>query len=55
MENEDKKAGIQPDNNDWVVYLPDKEMRAFERTLSKMEQARDELRKVRESMERVEN
>jgi len=48
MENENNKPKL-PDE-DWVVYIPDEEMRAIERASLKMWQARKELQKIRDEM-----
>ena len=53
METEDKKTKLP--NDDWVVFIPDEEMRAIERASLKMWQARRELQKIRDEMKRVEN
>ena len=53
MEAEQKKTDL-PDN-DWYVFIPDEELRAFERSLNNLEQVRDEFRKLKEEMVRVEN
>jgi len=50
-ENKNMKA---PDE-DWVVFIPDEEMRAIERASFKMWQARREFQKIRDEMKRVEN
>ena len=51
---EDKTEKTELPDDDWVVYLPDEEMRAFERAYFKMWLARQELQKVAEGMKRVE-
>ena len=48
MENENNKPKLPDD--DWVVYIPDEEMRAIERASLKMWQARKELQKIRDEM-----
>ena len=52
METENKKTDL-PDN-DWYVFIPDNEMRAFERTLNNLEQVRDDFKKLRDELKRVE-
>jgi hypothetical protein len=37
-------------DDDWVVFIPDEEVRALERICNKMQQAQQELRKVAEAM-----
>jgi hypothetical protein len=53
IEKENKKSE-QPDD-DWTVYIPDAEMRAFERMYANLETAREEFLKFRESLNRIEN
>ena len=50
---EDKEKQKLPED-DWVVYLPNEAMRAFERAYFKMWQAKKELEKIKEEL-RVEN
>ena len=52
METEKKKTDL-PDE-DWYVFIPDEEMRAFEHTLNNLEQAREKFRKLKDEMVRVE-
>ena len=51
MDTENKKTETPDD--DWVVYLPDKELRAFERALYNMEKARREFHRLGEEMRGV--
>ena len=51
MESEHHKTEAPDD--DWVVYLPDAEMRAFERALLNMEMAQMEFRKLAEDMKEM--
>jgi hypothetical protein len=37
-------------DGDYVAFIPDKEMRAIERAICNMEQARQELRKISDNM-----
>ena len=46
---EDKEKQKLPED-DWVVYLPDEAMRAFNSAYFKMLQAQNELKKLREEM-----
>ena len=48
MKTENKNTKLPDD--DWVVYIPDEEMRAIERASLKMWQARKELQKIRDEM-----
>ena len=52
MGTENKKMKLPDD--DWVVYIPDEEMRAIERTSFKMWQARQEFQKIRDEMMKIE-
>ena len=52
MEHENKKKEL-PDE-DWYVFIPDEELRAFERSLNNLEQVRDEFRKLKDEMVSVE-
>ena len=52
MKTEKKKTDL-PDN-DWYVFIPDEEMRAFERTLSNLEQVLDDFQKLKDELKRVE-
>jgi len=51
MESEDKKTEAPDD--DWVVYVPDAELRAFERALFNMEMAQREFRRLAEGMKEM--
>ena len=46
MNNTDKTAGMWPDDDDWVAYMPMEEIRAFERIYENMEKVRDILKQV---------
>jgi len=48
METETKKTDLPDD--DWVVYVPDAEMRAIERALFNMEMVQMEFHKLAEEM-----
>ena len=50
---EDKEKQRLPED-DWVVYLPDEAMRAFNSAYFKMLQARHELQKLKEEL-KIEN
>ena len=50
---EDKEKQRLPED-DWVVYLPDEAMRAFNSAYFKMLQARQELQKLKEEL-KIEN
>jgi len=52
METENKK--IELPHDDWYVFIPDEELRAFERSLNNLEQVRDEFRKWKDEMVSVE-
>ena len=52
MKTENKKIVLPED--DWYVFIPDDEMRAFERTLNNLEQVRDDFKKLRDELKRVE-
>ena len=52
METENKNMKLPDD--DWVVFIPDEEMRAIERARFKMWQARREFQKIRDEL-RIEN
>ena len=51
MENTKQQQKLPED--DWVVYIPDDAMRAFESAYFKMWQARQELQKVADGMKQV--
>jgi hypothetical protein len=59
MDEQDKDRKDEWPDDDKVVFVPDKDLRSIERALDKMEQARLELHKIRESLNngelRVEN
>ena len=48
METEKQKTDLPDD--DWYVFIPDEERRAFERSLNNLEQVRDEFRKWKEEL-----
>ena len=47
-DNKDKKEELPDD--DWVVYIPDEAMRAFNRAYFNMLEAQNELKKLREEL-----
>ena len=47
---ETDKSKMKLPDEDWVVYIPDEEMRAIERASLKMWQARKEFQKIREEL-----
>ncbi len=49
MEDKEKQPDVIDDDN--VVFIPSRDMQAIESTLRNIEQAQQELRKVRERME----
>ena len=53
MKTEIKNTKLPDD--DWVVFIPDEEMRAIERACFKMWQARREFQKIRDGMKKVEH
>ena len=52
MEEKDRKIELPDD--DWVVYIPDDAMRAFNSAYFKMLEAQKELKKLREEL-KIEN
>ena len=48
MEDNDKKVELPED--DWVVFIPDEAMRAFNSAYFKMLQAKKELDRLREEL-----
>jgi hypothetical protein len=44
--NKTEKPEKFPDNEDWVVFIPDKEKQSLDRMLIQMEAARDEFSKI---------
>jgi hypothetical protein len=59
MEEKETPNKLELPDGDYVVFIPDEDFRSIERALNKMEQARQELLKIGESLNngelRVEN
>lgn len=52
--DKENKSIIHPDD-DWFVFIPDKEWMAIHNLCDKLEQTRTEFQKVLEKMEKVDN
>ena len=52
MDKVDKNPNLNSDN-DWFVFIPDEERRAFENAYEKMRQAKQELVEMIKSLELV--
>jgi hypothetical protein len=59
MDDKETPNKLELPDDDYVVFIPAEDIRSIERALNKMEQARQELHKIRESLNngewRVEN
>jgi predicted RNA-binding protein len=59
MDDKETPNKLELPDDDYVVFIPDKDLRSIEQALNKMEQAQQELHKIRESLNngelRVEN
>jgi predicted RNA-binding protein len=50
MEEKETPNKLELPDDDYVVFIPDKDLRSIERAINRMEQARQELHKIRESL-----
>jgi uncharacterized protein YaaN involved in tellurite resistance len=59
MDKKENPKKLELPDDDYVVFIPDKDLRSIEQALNKMEQAQQELHRIRESLNngewRVEN